>query len=220
MFHPARPRLIWSSVVNWRATLNGSVYVVDASLAVIPQTSREMVEVMACLGGRADVSVLAIASGEQADVVQRVLAPALAEGVLVAEIGVRDGVRFRHDRIREAILAELRALLHSGVKRTDKARYARLLVTYESKLARPFACLVFTLLAIPLGIRPQRSSSGAGFGISIAIVFAFYITTTVCLAIGQSFPGSSLVMAWLPNIILSPACLSLLRRAAWSTRRH
>lgn len=112
--------------------------------------------------------------------------------------------------------AELRALLHSGVKRTDKARYARLLVTYESKLARPFACLVFTLLAIPLGIRPQRSSSGAGFGISIAIVFAFYITTTVCLAIGQSFPGSSLVMAWLPNIIFSLAGLYLLRQAAWS----
>jgi len=110
--------------------------------------------------------------------------------------------------------AELRRLLHSGVKTTDKARYARLLVTYQSKLARPFACLVFTLLAIPLGIRPQRSSSGAGFGISIAIVFAFYIATTICLAIGQSFPGSSLIMAWLPNIIFCFAGLYLLRQAA------
>jgi hypothetical protein len=38
-----------------------------------------MVEVMACLGGRADLPVLAIASGQAADVVQQVLAPALAE---------------------------------------------------------------------------------------------------------------------------------------------
>ena len=110
--------------------------------------------------------------------------------------------------------AELRKLLNSGVKTTDKARYARLLVTYESKLARPFASLVFTLLAIPLGIRPQRSSSGAGFGVSIAIVFAFYVTTTICLAIGQSWPPTSLIMAWAPNIIFSFTGLYLLRQAA------
>lgn len=110
--------------------------------------------------------------------------------------------------------AELRRLLNSGVKKTDTARYALLLVTYESKLARPFASLVFALLAIPLGIRPARSSSGAGFGISIAIVFAFYVTTTICLAIGQSFPSSSLVMAWLPDIAFLFAGLYLLRRAA------
>src|SRR6185295_5690528 len=41
------------------------------------------------------------------NVVEQLLAPALEEGVLVAETGVHDGVRFRHDRIREAILAEL-----------------------------------------------------------------------------------------------------------------
>ena len=80
-----------------------------ARLAAIPPTSREMVEVMACLGGRAELSVLAAATGEPANVVEQLLAPALEEGVLVAETGVHDGVRFRHDRIREAILAELDA---------------------------------------------------------------------------------------------------------------
>jgi lipopolysaccharide export system permease protein len=110
--------------------------------------------------------------------------------------------------------AEIRRLLNSGIKTTDTSRYARLLVTYHSKLARPWASLVFALLAIPLGIRPQRSSSGAGFGISIAIVFAFYVATTICLAIGQSYPSSSLVMAWLPNIVFSLTGILLLRQAA------
>jgi lipopolysaccharide export system permease protein len=110
--------------------------------------------------------------------------------------------------------AEISRLLKSGVKTNDKARYARLLVTYHSKLARPWASLVFALLAIPLGIRPQRSSSGAGFGISIAIVFGFYVVTTICLAVGQSYPSSSLVMAWLPNILFSATGLWLLRQAA------
>src|SRR5579864_9082873 len=109
--------------------------------------------------------------------------------------------------------AEIRSLLSEGVETKDPVRYARLLVTYHSKLARPFACLVFALLAIPLGIRPQRSSSGAGFGISILIVFGFYVVTTVCLGIGQSYPSTSLAMAWLPNIVFSLAGLALLRQA-------
>jgi lipopolysaccharide export system permease protein len=110
--------------------------------------------------------------------------------------------------------AEIRSLLASDVQSKDPVRYARLLVTYHSKLARPFACLVFALLALPLGIRPQRSSSGAGFGISIAIVFAFYVVTTICLAVGQSYPSTSLAMAWVPNVLFSFTGIWLLRQAA------
>jgi lipopolysaccharide export system permease protein len=110
--------------------------------------------------------------------------------------------------------SEIRHLLQTDVRGKDPGRYARLLVTYHSKLARPFAALVFALLAIPLGIRPHRSSSGAGFGISIAIVFAFYVVTTVCLGIGQSYPQTSLIMAWVPNVVFSLTGLWLLRQAA------
>jgi lipopolysaccharide export system permease protein len=109
---------------------------------------------------------------------------------------------------------EIANLLRSGVKSTDRSRYALLQVTFDSKLARPFAALVFTLLAMPLGIRPQRSSSGAGFGISILIVFAFYVVSTVCLAIGRSDPNLSLVMAWLPNVLFCGTGIWLLREAA------
>jgi lipopolysaccharide export system permease protein len=109
---------------------------------------------------------------------------------------------------------QLRPLLKTAKQSGDASRYALLLVTYDSKLARPFASLVFTLLAIPLGIRRQRSTSGAGFGISIAIVFAFYVVTTICLAIGRSAPELSLVMAWLPNLAFSVAAIWLLQLAA------
>ncbi|HXW77787.1 MAG TPA: LptF/LptG family permease [Candidatus Eremiobacteraceae bacterium] len=110
--------------------------------------------------------------------------------------------------------AEIASLLRSGVRSTDKSRAALLQVTFDSKLARPFAALVFTMLAMPLGIRPQRSSSGAGFGISILIVFAFYVASTICLAVGRTFPSLSLVMAWLPNVVFLGAGLWLLREAA------
>jgi lipopolysaccharide export LptBFGC system permease protein LptF len=45
-------------------------------------------------------------------------------------------------------------------------------------------------------------------------VFAFYVVTTVCLAVGQSYPQTSLAMAWVPNVVFSLTGLWLLRQAA------
>ena len=80
---------------------------VAARAAALPEGSRQVAEAMACLGGRAELSVLRAATGEPAGVVDQALAPALEEGLLVAEPGAHPAVRFRHDRIREAILGRL-----------------------------------------------------------------------------------------------------------------
>ncbi|MFD1531024.1 ATP-binding protein [Pseudonocardia aurantiaca] len=69
--------------------------------------SFQMVEAMACLGGRVEVKVLQAATAAPASVVERTLSPALEDGVLVAAPGVHEAVRFRHDRIREVILGGL-----------------------------------------------------------------------------------------------------------------
>ena len=78
-----------------------------AQVASMPAPTRKMVEAMACLGGRTDVALLQTATGESARMVDRALAPALGEGLLVVEPGVDDAVCFRHDRIREAVLGGL-----------------------------------------------------------------------------------------------------------------
>ncbi|HTP15729.1 MAG TPA: AAA family ATPase, partial [Streptosporangiaceae bacterium] len=90
-----------------------------ARAEVLPQPSRAMVEAMACLGGWAEVGLLQTATGEQG--VEQALRPALEGGLLVAEPGLQQAVRFRHDRLREAILAALdpsrRRDLHLGMAR-------------------------------------------------------------------------------------------------------
>ena len=73
----------------------------------MPASSRELVEAMACLGGRAELSLLQIATAVSAGVVEQRLAPALEEGLLVVEPGAHEAVRFRHDRIREVVLGGL-----------------------------------------------------------------------------------------------------------------
>ena len=78
-----------------------------ARVDAMPPTSRRLVDAMACLGGRAGLSLLQAATGEPATVVDHALAPALDEGLLVMEPGAHQAVRFRHDRIREVILGGL-----------------------------------------------------------------------------------------------------------------
>jgi AAA ATPase domain/Protein kinase domain len=86
---------------------SGVAGLLAARAAALPEESRQMAEAMACLGGRAELSLLAAATGEPAGLVDQALAPALEEGLLVAEPGAHPAVRFRHDRIREAILGGL-----------------------------------------------------------------------------------------------------------------
>ncbi|WP_432989908.1 AAA family ATPase [Dactylosporangium sp. CA-233914] len=78
-----------------------------AGVGAMPPMLRQVVEAMACLGGRVEVGLLQAATAVPAGVVEQALAPALNEGLLVAEPGVREVVRFRHDRIREVILRGL-----------------------------------------------------------------------------------------------------------------
>ncbi|HTQ95069.1 MAG TPA: histidine kinase, partial [Streptosporangiaceae bacterium] len=75
-----------------------------ARVDAMPLASRELVEAMACLGGRAELSLLQAATAAPAGVVEQRLAPALEEGLLAVEPGAREAVRFRHDRVREEVL--------------------------------------------------------------------------------------------------------------------
>jgi signal transduction histidine kinase len=93
-----------------------------ARIQAMPPLSRQMVEAMACLGGRAEVSLMQAATGETAGVVEQRLAAALDDGFLVVEPGTNEAVRFRHDRIREAVLSTLDPQWHGILQRTMARR--------------------------------------------------------------------------------------------------
>jgi signal transduction histidine kinase len=95
-----------------------------ARVAAMPATSRALVEVMACLGGRVEVSLLQTASARPAGVVDRQLMPALNEGVLVVEPGLGEAVRFRHDRTREVVLSGLAPQRRCGLQLAIARRLA------------------------------------------------------------------------------------------------
>jgi LPS export ABC transporter permease LptG/LPS export ABC transporter permease LptF len=80
------------------------------------------------------------------------------------------------------------------------------------RLAIPFACAVFALLALPLGVGTRSGGRGRGFVISVAVVLVYYLVSNQgkMLAIEGRVPPW--VGIWLPNIVLSVAALFLMRR--------
>jgi predicted ATPase/signal transduction histidine kinase len=102
-----------------------------ARVDAMPPTSRALVEAMASLGGRAEVSLLQTATAEPASGVEQMLAPALDEGLLVVEPGAHTAVRFRHDQTRELILGGL----DPGRRRTLQLTMARRLAAVPELFA-------------------------------------------------------------------------------------
>lgn len=86
-----------------------------------------------------------------------------------------------------------------GILKKSGEKVDQLEVQLYQKLAVPFASLVFVLVGAPLGLRPQRSSSGIGLGISIIIIFLYYVLMFISLAMGETGTLPPLVAAWLPN---------------------
>jgi signal transduction histidine kinase/predicted ATPase len=78
-----------------------------ARVDALPAPTRHLVEAMACLGVRSELTLLQGATGRSATAVDLLLAPALEDGLVVIEPGEREAARFRDDRVPEVILGGL-----------------------------------------------------------------------------------------------------------------
>jgi len=109
--------------------------------------------------------------------------------------------------------AEIReALAGTGLSDVQRRSFT---ATYAAKLARPFAALVFVLIAVPLGLRRVRGGgTGTGFGLAVGIVFVYYVIATMCLSLGALSYWLAGIAAWMPNALFSLIGLWLLRRAS------
>ncbi len=103
----------------------------------------------------------------------------------------------------EMSLQELKAFLDNPPENGnhDDQYLRKVEANYHMKLAIPFASVIFTLLAAPLGLAPQRSTSTMGIGLSMLLVFAYYLLTTFSVKIAESGAMPPAVAAWLPNAI-------------------
>lgn len=122
-----------------------------------------------------------------------------------------EGPAKKQDDPNEMTLPELTAAVEA--KRADGKSAAPELVEFHRKFAIPFACIVFGLVGLPLGIEPARNVRSRGFAVSLAVIFIYYIL----LSAGQGFAEQGTIPAWfglwLPNMVFGSLGVMLMRRA-------
>ena len=111
---------------------------------------------------------------------------------------------------QEMSLGELKAYISSPAAQKRSEEYIRKIEgTYYFKIAAPFASIIFTLIAAPLGLTPQRSSSTMGVGLSMLLVFAYYLLSAFSVKTAESGVLTPVVAAWLPNAVFLVAGIFL-----------
>lgn len=120
--------------------------------------------------------------------------------------------RIKNDDPDSMSRSEIASIVRSGQLTQSELR--KYVTTYQEKLARPFACFVFILIALPFGLRSARgggNSASLGFGLSLAIVFVYYVVMTVCSYAGEAFLAMAVLWAWMPNAVFTAIGLWRLR---------
>ncbi len=100
--------------------------------------------------------------------------------------------------------SEMRHYLQSKRDLSSSTR-SRLLVDMHSRLAAPFACLIVTLIGVPIGAHTGRRGAFAGIMIAMSLFFGFYILQLVAQALGKQELIPAFLGGWLPVIIFGAA---------------
>ena len=86
-------------------------------------------------------------------------------------------------------------------------------VEMNKMFAIPFACIVFGILGLPLGITNRRGGKSSGFSLSIAIILVYYVMISNGEHLADSGKIGPAVAMWTPNLILLAIGIYLLMRA-------
>jgi len=91
-------------------------------------------------------------------------------------------------------------LLELADKIQNKKEYYLILVDLHSRIAIPFACLVFGLLGVPLGIHSPRAGKSYGFIISLIVILIYYIFFSIGKNLGRLGIIHPFISMWIPNL--------------------
>jgi LPS export ABC transporter permease LptF/LPS export ABC transporter permease LptG len=123
------------------------------------------------------------------------------------------------------LLAERNALDFESATDTTRPHIERrsVLTTLEfhRRLALPFACLLFSLLALPLGVTRARSGKGAGFAVSLGIILVYWLLFMLSRDRAESGSLPPAAAAWLANAVIAIWTMLAyyrIRRASGSSR--
>jgi lipopolysaccharide export system permease protein len=86
------------------------------------------------------------------------------------------------------------------------------LTQWQYRWALPLTCLVTVLLATPLAIHFSRRGAAGSVFLAVVLSALMLLSTSICLALGESGTLRPAVAAWLPNAFFTLLALYLFRR--------
>jgi len=99
------------------------------------------------------------------------------------------------------------------LRKGEKSLYHPLQVLYE-KFSVPFACLVFGLIAIPLGIQSRPSSKFWGFILSLVVILIYYVFLTFGQILAKNGEIPLPIALWAPNFFIGILGVYMLYKTA------
>jgi predicted ATPase/signal transduction histidine kinase/predicted Ser/Thr protein kinase len=131
----------WDEIKVRRFVGRGNVVdLLAARISRLPAASLELLEYMSCLGNAVEHKLLCAAVGLTDDELQARLRAPVEDGLLVADTA-GDAVRFRHDRVQQAMLGAMDDV-QRGTRQLAMARRLSAHPAYESDAAQQYlACM-------------------------------------------------------------------------------
>jgi len=102
-------------------------------------------------------------------------------------------------KFREMWLEELKHKIND--LKAANLNYTSPLVTLYKKFSIPFACLIFGLIGVPLGVQANPSEKFRGFILGLGAILVYYILLISGEALSESKIVSPLIGMWFPNSV-------------------
>ncbi len=102
---------------------------------------------------------------------------------------------------QELTLMELRE--RAATLRARGQNYHPPIVEFHKKLAIPFSCALFSVLAIPLASRIRRGGRGLSLAISVAFAVGYYMLIVGGEGLGDRGRIPEALAMWLPNLLIA-----------------
>jgi LPS export ABC transporter permease LptG len=127
----------------------------------------------------------------------------------VAELGLRD---LLNNAARERLAGAQLTVNDPMTSSYDflKARYYE--IEFHRRFALPGACLVLSLIGIPLGLSARKGGKSTGFVLTILLVFVYYFFSLSGVSLARQGKVSPFVGVWAGNFFFFVAGLVLLWR--------
>jgi lipopolysaccharide export system permease protein len=121
---------------------------------------------------------------------------------------VKDAQKDTQKSFKEMTLTELKQSLQF-----KDSEYVHRLITYHKKFAIPFACIVLSLLAMPLGIATQTQRRSFGVILGLIFFLIYYVLLSVSLGVAETSGIPPVLCIWAPNVLITILSIYLLVRA-------